>query len=234
MVRNGPTQEGAGDNYSNPNHTCIQWWVNSQSFSKHLNLGHVEPAPTSAPSNGCPLLLSCRWTSSTELIFDFTLATNFVRNMSHKWVLVHCGQAQSVLLSGAHRYASVLAERTKDMMYKLNTNDSFLAHPVLISVPSPVSDNCYFTTHFHQFCSQFKCFSAFFHHANLLYSQHCWKLGDVLWQSGFRFWNFNDIQILFAETFWHDYSDDNFSKSDQNGLDTIYARCNTSSIGEGK
>jgi hypothetical protein len=92
--------------------------------------------------------------------------------MSHKWVLVHCGQAQSVLLSGAHRYASVLAERTKDMMYKLNTNDSFLAHPVLISVPSPVSDNCYFTTHFHQFCSQFKCFSAFFHHANLLYSQH--------------------------------------------------------------
>jgi hypothetical protein len=58
-------------------------------------------------------------------------------------------------------------------------------------------------------------------------------LGYILWQSGFRFWNFNDIQILFAETFAPDYSDDNVLESDQNGLDTIYARCNTSK-GEGK
>ncbi len=41
-----------------------------------------EPAPTSPPSTGRPLLLSCGWTS-TELIFDFTLVTNSVRNRSH-------------------------------------------------------------------------------------------------------------------------------------------------------
>jgi hypothetical protein len=39
--------------------------------------GHSEPAPTSAPSTECPLLLSCGWTS-TELIFGFTLETNSV------------------------------------------------------------------------------------------------------------------------------------------------------------
>jgi len=38
------------------------------------------PAPTSTPSTGCPLLLSCGWTSSTELIFGFTLVTNSVGN----------------------------------------------------------------------------------------------------------------------------------------------------------
>jgi hypothetical protein len=40
-----------------------------------------EPAPTSAPSTGCPLVLSCGWTS-TELILCFTLVTNSVRNRS--------------------------------------------------------------------------------------------------------------------------------------------------------
>jgi hypothetical protein len=33
--------------------------------------------------------------------------------MVHWWVLVHCGQAQSVLLPGAHRYASVVAEEQR-------------------------------------------------------------------------------------------------------------------------
>jgi hypothetical protein len=41
--------------------------------------GYREPAPT---STGCPLLLSCGWTS-TELIFGFTLLTNPVGNRSH-------------------------------------------------------------------------------------------------------------------------------------------------------
>jgi len=37
--------------------------------------------PTSAPSTGCPLLLSYG-RASTELIFGFTLVTNSVRNRS--------------------------------------------------------------------------------------------------------------------------------------------------------
>jgi hypothetical protein len=44
--------------------------------------GHSEPPPTSAPSTGCLLLLSCRWTS-TELVYGFTLVTNYVRNRCH-------------------------------------------------------------------------------------------------------------------------------------------------------
>jgi hypothetical protein len=39
--------------------------------------GDSEPTPTNAPSTGCSLLLSCGWTS-TELIFGFTLATNYL------------------------------------------------------------------------------------------------------------------------------------------------------------
>jgi hypothetical protein len=46
-----------------------------------LHLGDSEPAPTSAQSTGCPLLLSCAWTS-TELIFGFSLLTNSVGNTS--------------------------------------------------------------------------------------------------------------------------------------------------------
>jgi hypothetical protein len=49
---------------------------------KVINLGHSEPAPTSAPFTGCPLLLSCGWTS-IELTSGFTLVTNFVGNRSH-------------------------------------------------------------------------------------------------------------------------------------------------------
>jgi hypothetical protein len=41
-------------------------------------LGHSEPAPTSAPSTGCPLFFSCGW-SSTEFIFGSTLVINSVR-----------------------------------------------------------------------------------------------------------------------------------------------------------
>jgi hypothetical protein len=45
-------------------------------------LGHSEPAPTSAPSTGCPLLLSCGWTSTQlELIFGFTLVINLGRKI---------------------------------------------------------------------------------------------------------------------------------------------------------
>jgi hypothetical protein len=43
---------------------------------------HHEPAPTSTPSVGCPLLLSCGWISS-ESKFGFTLVTNSVGNRSH-------------------------------------------------------------------------------------------------------------------------------------------------------
>jgi hypothetical protein len=53
-------------------------------MSSHLDVeeGHSEPAPTSTPSTGCPLLLSCGWTS-TEFIFGFTLVANSVGNRSH-------------------------------------------------------------------------------------------------------------------------------------------------------
>jgi hypothetical protein len=37
-----------------------------------------EPAPTSAPSTGCLLLLSYGWTS-TELVYGFTSVTNYVK-----------------------------------------------------------------------------------------------------------------------------------------------------------
>jgi len=43
-------------------------------------------APTSAPSTGCPSILSCGWTS-TELISDFTLVTNSVRNRSQTYFI---------------------------------------------------------------------------------------------------------------------------------------------------
>ncbi len=67
--------------------------------SKIFSHCHSEPALTSAPSTGCPLLLSCEW-SSTELIFGFTLVTNSVgnrschaldifKNLSMRWVGVH-------------------------------------------------------------------------------------------------------------------------------------------------
>jgi hypothetical protein len=42
------------------------------------SLSHSEPAPTSTPSTGCPLLLSCGWISSTELVFGFTLVTDSI------------------------------------------------------------------------------------------------------------------------------------------------------------
>ncbi len=42
---------------------------------------HSEPSPTSAPSTGWPLILSCGWTS-TEFIFGFILVTNSVGNGS--------------------------------------------------------------------------------------------------------------------------------------------------------
>jgi len=42
-----------------------------------------EPAPTNASSTGCLLWLSCGWTSSTELIFGFTLVTHLVRSRSY-------------------------------------------------------------------------------------------------------------------------------------------------------
>jgi hypothetical protein len=61
----------------------------------HKQASHSEPAPTSAPSTGCLLLLSCGWIS-TELIFGFTLVTNSVRNRSHignyyagRWFIVY-------------------------------------------------------------------------------------------------------------------------------------------------
>ncbi len=44
-------------------------------------ISHSEPAPTSAWSTECVLLLSCGWTS-TELIFGFNLVTNSVGNRS--------------------------------------------------------------------------------------------------------------------------------------------------------
>jgi hypothetical protein len=43
--------------------------------------GHSEPAPTTAPSTGCLLLLCCGGTL-TELIFGFTLVTNYVGDRS--------------------------------------------------------------------------------------------------------------------------------------------------------
>jgi hypothetical protein len=46
-----------------------------------LSMGHSEPAQTIAPSTGCPLLLSCGWTS-TESIFGFRLVTNSRRSRS--------------------------------------------------------------------------------------------------------------------------------------------------------
>ncbi len=45
-------------------------------------LGQSEPAPTSAPSIGCPLLFICGW-SSTQLTFGFILVTNSVEEWSH-------------------------------------------------------------------------------------------------------------------------------------------------------
>jgi hypothetical protein len=48
---------------------------------------HSKPAPTSAPSTGCLLLLSCGWTS-TELIFSFTLVTDSVgKHLLSVWVV---------------------------------------------------------------------------------------------------------------------------------------------------
>jgi len=47
----------------------------NQELNNPVLYGHSGPAPTSALSTGCPLVLSCGWTS-TELIFCFTLVTN--------------------------------------------------------------------------------------------------------------------------------------------------------------
>jgi hypothetical protein len=58
-------------------------WPHYQQHQQRKNKGsHNEPAPTSAPSTGCPDLLSCGWTS-TELIFGFASVTNSVGNRSH-------------------------------------------------------------------------------------------------------------------------------------------------------
>jgi hypothetical protein len=55
----------------------------AQPHSRNLVFfGHGEPAPTSAPSTECLLLLSYERTS-IELVFGFTLVTNSVRNKSH-------------------------------------------------------------------------------------------------------------------------------------------------------
>jgi hypothetical protein len=51
-------------------------------FIKPAYRGHIKPSPTSAPSSGCLLLLSCGW-SSTELIFGFIWVINFVANRSY-------------------------------------------------------------------------------------------------------------------------------------------------------
>jgi hypothetical protein len=53
----------------------------SSDFSSVSREGHPEPASTSVASTGCLLLLGSGWTS-TELIFGFTLVTNFVGNRS--------------------------------------------------------------------------------------------------------------------------------------------------------
>jgi hypothetical protein len=45
--------------------------------------GHREPALNSAPSTGCPLLLSCGWSSSELNIWTPNLVTNSVGNRSH-------------------------------------------------------------------------------------------------------------------------------------------------------
>jgi hypothetical protein len=70
-------------------HRSIWWHYNSELPHASVGMywsvgseGHSEPAPTSAPSTGCPLLLSCGWTS-IELIFGFILGTNFVGDRSH-------------------------------------------------------------------------------------------------------------------------------------------------------
>jgi hypothetical protein len=47
-----------------------------------LSKGHSEPAPTSSPSTGCLLWLSCGW-SSTELLFGFILVTHSINSRSN-------------------------------------------------------------------------------------------------------------------------------------------------------
>jgi hypothetical protein len=46
------------------------------------HMGHSEPTPTNAPSNGCLLLLNYGKTS-IELVYGFTLITNSIRNRFH-------------------------------------------------------------------------------------------------------------------------------------------------------
>jgi hypothetical protein len=58
-------------------YVLIDW----RAFDRHPE-GHSEPAHTSAPSIGCLLLLSYGWTSN-ELVYGFTLVTDYVRNRSH-------------------------------------------------------------------------------------------------------------------------------------------------------
>jgi len=59
-----------------------EFWGHSRLFSQlNWQPGDMRPQWTSTPSTGCPLLLSCVWTW-TELIFGFTLVTNFVGNRS--------------------------------------------------------------------------------------------------------------------------------------------------------
>jgi hypothetical protein len=62
------------------------WWGHGHWMNGwYSEVNQHAPAPTSAPSTGCPLLLSCGWTS-TELIFGLTLVTNAVGNRSHTLV----------------------------------------------------------------------------------------------------------------------------------------------------
>ncbi len=66
-----------------PNYTCSHMTTLSTISKGRTKKGsHNEPAPTSAPSTGCPDLLSCGWTS-IELIFGFASVTNSVGNRSH-------------------------------------------------------------------------------------------------------------------------------------------------------
>jgi hypothetical protein len=53
-----------------------------QIIAQEHKLGHSEPAPTSAPSRGCLLCLSCGW-SSTELLLGFILVTHSIRSRSN-------------------------------------------------------------------------------------------------------------------------------------------------------
>ncbi len=44
---------------ANENCLCLQSSIWNNSSRQSEAMGHSEPAPTSAPSTGCPLLLSC-------------------------------------------------------------------------------------------------------------------------------------------------------------------------------